>query len=101
MQSPLTYADIADLIQDTPDAVVIGNGDMFELLGMVYSDAEKWAKVTRAMQTPAGCIVKDSILQRDNQGLSVISEAMAFVPGVKVLPDPDHPGGRKLVFAKV
>lgn len=99
--TPLTYTDIEDLKENVPDARVIGNGDSFVLLDMVYSDAEKWARVTRAMPTPAGVVLKDITLQADNQGeIAIASQSMCFVPGVSIADDPDNVGGRRLVFPR-
>ena len=104
--TPLTYTDIEDLKQKVPDAIAIGDGDSFVLLDMVYSDAEKiplpeWARITRAMPTPAGVVLKDITLKVDNQGeIAIASQSMCFVPGVSIADDPDNVGGRRLVFQR-
>ena len=74
------------------DLTVYGNGDMFRLLCKASSQKEGWMKSTKAMQIDfVGCVVQVTTQQGSN-----VSEALTFVPGVKIVEDEKH-GGRKLV----
>ena len=57
-----------------------GNGDTFKLISKASSKSEGWMKSTKAMEIPySGCVVQVTTQQGDN-----ISEAVTFVPGVKI-----------------
>jgi hypothetical protein len=71
------------------DLVVVGNGDLFQLLSKAASKSEGWMKSTKAMEVPGGCVLQVTTQQGDN-----VAEALTFVSGVKVVDD-EH-GGRKL-----
>lgn len=75
------------------DLQVFGNGDTFKLICKASSKQEGWMKSTKAMQIDGvGCIVQVTTQQGDN-----VSEALTFVPGVKIdLIDGDKDNGRKL-----
>lgn len=72
------------------DIVVVGDGNMFQLLCKASSKSQGWMKSAKAMQTPSGCVVQVTTQQGDN-----VAEALTFVPGVKIAEDIN--GGRKLV----
>ena len=72
------------------DIVVVGDGNMFQLLCKASSKSQGWMKSAKAMQTPSGCVVQVTTQQGDN-----VAEALAFVPGVKIAEDINN--GRKLV----
>ncbi len=80
--------------KNVKDIVVFGNGDTFQLICKASSKAEGWMKSTKAMEIDGvGCIVQVTTQQGDN-----VSEALTFVPGVKIkLIDGDKKNGRKLV----
>ena len=72
------------------DIVVVGDGNMFQLLCKASSKSQGWMKSAKAMQTPSGCVVQVTTQQGDN-----VAEALTFVPGVKIAEDINS--GRKLV----
>lgn len=72
------------------DIVVVGDGNMFQLLCKASSKSQGWMKSAKAMQTPSGCVVQVTTQQGDN-----VAEALTFVPGVKIVEDINK--GRKLV----
>lgn len=76
------------------DINVFGNGDTFKLICKASSKAEGWMKSTKAMEIEGvGCVVQVTTQQGDN-----VSEALTFVPGVKIeLIDGDKKNGRHLV----
>ena len=78
------------------DIKIIGNGDMFQLLCKASSEAEGWMKSTKAMQTPAGCVVQVTTQQRNNDGTYAVAEAVTFVPNVVIVVDAAHPSGKLL-----
>jgi len=58
-----------------------GNGDTFKLISKASSAAEGWMKSTKAMEIPfVGCVIQVTTQQGDN-----VSEAVTFVPGVKIV----------------
>ncbi len=94
-EKTLKNSDISGARVNVKDIKVFGNGDMFQLLCKAHSEAEGWMKSTKAMEIPGrGCIVQVTTQQGDN-----VAEALVHVPGVKVVDDPDHAGGRMLVAA--
>ena len=76
------------------DLNVFGNGDTFKLICKASSKSEGWMKSTKAMQIDGvGCVVQVTTQQGDN-----VSEALTFVPNVKIeLINDDKVNGRKLV----
>lgn len=72
------------------DIKVVGNGDMFQLLCKASSKEQGWMKSCKVMEVHGGCVV-----QVTTQQGNVISEALTFVPSVKI--EPDINNGRKLV----
>lgn len=80
--------------KNVKDIVVFGDGDTFELICKASSKAERWMKSTKAMQIDGvGCLVQVTTQQGDN-----VSEALAFVPGVKIVTLLDNKeNGRELV----
>ncbi len=65
-----------------------GNGDTFKLISKASSKSEGWMKSTKAMEIPySGCVVQVTTQQGDN-----ISEAVTFVPGVKIYEEENEEG---------
>lgn len=52
-------------------------------------------KITSAMVVPGGCLVQVMTKESDHLGVGVASQALAFVPGVKISDEKD--GVRDLV----
>lgn len=70
------------------DLVVWGDGDMFKLLCKASSKSEGWMKSTKAMYIyGVGCVVQVTTQQGDN-----VSEALTFVPGVRICETKDEDG---------
>lgn len=90
MEKSLDVTSVEDAKQKVSDVVVVGNGDMFQLLCKASSKSQGWMKSCKAMETPHGCVVQVTTQQGDN-----VAEALTFVPGVKISPDINN--GRKLV----
>jgi hypothetical protein len=93
MEKSLDVTDVADAKTKVNDVVVVGNGDMFQLLCKASSKSQGWMKSCKAAQTPHGCVVQVTTQQGDN-----VAEALTFVPGVSIADDRN--GGRKLIDAR-
>lgn len=93
-EKTLHNSDVSGARQNVPDIKVVGNGDSFQLLCKASSKEEGWMKSTKAMQVPNGCLVQATTQQRNPDGSYAVAEALAFVPGVRVVDDAN--GGRKL-----
>ena len=80
--------------KNVKDIVIFGNGDTFQLICKASSKTEGWMKSTKAMEiSGVGCVIQVTTQQGDN-----VSEALTFIPGVKIkLIDGDKKNGRKLV----
>ena len=87
----LDVKDAADLATKVPDVVVVGNGDLFQLLAKASSQHEKWMKSAKGMEIPNVGVVVQVTTQQDHD----VAEALVFVPGVVIVEDVN--GGRKLV----
>ena len=81
--------------KNVADLVVVGNGDMFQLLCKAYSEAEGWMKSTKAMKVIGGCLVQVTTKQKNIDLTYSVAEALAYVPGVTIASDEN--GGRKLI----
>ena len=91
----LHNSDVSGARKNVKDIIVVGNGDMFQLLCKASSQAEGWMKSTKAMQTPNGCIVQVTTQQRNPDGSYAVAEALTFVPDVCIAEDVNN--GRRLV----
>ena len=58
--------------------------DLFELLCETGSEAEGWTKITKAMEVHGGCVVHVATRQKNPDGSYAISEAITFVPNVRI-----------------
>lgn len=89
----LHNSDVSKASHNVPDLKIYGDGDMFQLLCKASSKAEGWMKSTKAMQIDqAGCLLQVTTQQGEN-----VSEALTFIPGVKIVEDIENEG-RKLVI---
>ena len=92
-EKSLDVVDAADAKAKVTDVVVVGNGDMFQLLCKASSKSQGWMKSAKAMEIPGwGCLVQVTTQQGDH-----MAEALCPVPGVKIVSDVN--GGRRLVRA--
>jgi hypothetical protein len=85
--------------EDLGEAVAtFGDPDRFQLL--FKANGKTWEKSTKAMQLPGGCLVQVSTDELNPDGSRSVAEALAFVPGVRVV---DEAGklGRYLDAASV
>lgn len=86
----LDNVNIADAKTKVNDIKVVGNGDLWQLLSKASSAEQGWMKSCKAMQIDdVGCVVQVTT-QQGNQ----VAEALAFVPGVRIIEDVN--GGKKL-----
>jgi hypothetical protein len=94
MEKTLDNVNIADAQTKVSDIKVFGDGDMWQLLCKASSESQGWMKSTKAMQLPGGCLVQVTTQQGGQ-----VSEAVTFVPGVKIhtLYQGTTPQGRYLV----
>lgn len=89
-EKTLDVVSVDDLKEKVSDVVVVGNGNMFQLLCKASSKSQGWMKSTKACEIEGlGCIVQVTTQQGDN-----VAEALTFVPGAKIVDDEN--GGRKL-----
>ena len=91
----LHNSDVSGARQNVKDIVVVGNGDMFQLLCKASSEAQGWMKSTKACQVEHGCLVQVTTQQRNIDLTYSVAEALTYVPGVKIVADENN--GRKLV----
>ena len=86
----LDVVNVEDAKKKVNDLVVVGNGNLWQLLCKASSKSEGWMKSTKAMEVKGnGCVVQVTTQQGNN-----VSEALAFVPSVKIVEDEN--GGKKL-----
>lgn len=93
-EKTLGNTNIADAENNVPDIVVVGNGNLFQLLCKASSQKEGWMESTKAMEVPGGCVVQVSTQQRNPDGSYSVAEAVTFVSGARVVDDTN--GGRRL-----
>ncbi|MCD9483966.1 hypothetical protein GLP25_12275 [Photobacterium phosphoreum] len=80
MSKTLHNSDVSGSKVNVKDIEFFGNGDTFRLICKASSKAEGWIKSTKAMQIDGvGCVIQVTTQQGDN-----VSEALTFVPNVKI-----------------
>lgn len=96
MNKTLVNTDANGAKKNVKDIVFWGNGDTFKLISKASSVNEGWMKSTKAMQIDnVGCVIQVTTQQGDN-----VSEALTYVPNVKIFEDADPDGkvnSRKIV----
>lgn len=91
MSKTLDNTNVKEVKEKVSDVKVFGNGDLFRLISKASSKKEGWMKSTKAMQIPAvGCVIQVTTQQGDN-----VSEALCFVPDVRI--DYDNDGNLRIV----
>jgi hypothetical protein len=99
-EKSLGITDVKGAREHIADLEVFGDGDTFKLICKASSEAEGWLKSTKAMEIPTvGCVVQVTTQQRNPDGSYVVAEALAFVPGVKILEEAEEGGkvvGRRI-----
>ncbi len=98
-EKTLHNSDVSGAKQNVKDIVVVGNGDMFQLLCKASSQAQGWMKSTKAMEVAGGCVVQVTTQQRNPDGSYAVAEALTFVPGVQIVNDQNN--GRKLIDSSI
>jgi len=89
---------VADVKAATSDVKVFGDGDAWRLMSKASSETQGWMKSAKAKEIlGVGCLVQITTQQRNPDGSYAVAEAIAFVPGVRLVDD-EH-GGRTLVAA--
>jgi hypothetical protein len=77
------------------DYTVIGDVTQWKLLCQESSESEGWSRETKAIDIPGiGALVQVTTRQIYFNGTSAVAQALAFVPGVKVVDDGS--GGARL-----
>lgn len=76
--------------KDGGKPTVVGNPDNWQLLAKFVSSDKAIAKSSKAVDLGHGCLVQVTTKEGN-----AVAEALAYVPGVKVVEDVN--GGRKLV----
>jgi len=73
-----------------------GRAGYWHTLSKAWSEKDGMMKVTKASCIPGhGCIVQTQTYEERIPGHPVISEALVFIHGVRVEPDPDYITGHK------
>lgn len=94
MEKTLMNTTASQARQNVADLTTWGNADSFRLLAKASSQAEGWLKSTKAMEIPAvGVVVQVTTQQRNADGSYAVAEAVAFVPGARVVEEYDESTG--------
>ena len=88
MGEAVNTADAVSKSVGTP--TIVGNPDNWQLLTKFVSGDKSIAKSSKAVDLGHGCLVQVTTKEGN-----AVAEALAYVPGVKVVEDVN--GGRKLV----
>src|SRR5665647_2103493 len=87
--------------KNVKDIIFWGEGDTFALISKASSKEEGWMKSSKALEiAEVGCIVQVTTQQKNMDGSYSVSEAITFVPGVKIqkiVNEEDIIVGRKIV----
>jgi len=88
----LSNKSASDAAKNIPDVKFFGDGDTWKLICKAWSEEEDWMKSTKAMEIPGvGCVVQVTTQLEDQ-----ISEAVTFVPGVRIKTE-KSPDGMEVV----
>lgn len=80
VEKTLHNSNASGACKNVKDIIFWGDGDTFKLISKASSKNEGWMKSTKAMEIGGiGCVVQVTTQQGDN-----VSEAVTFVPGVKI-----------------
>ena len=95
-EKSLGNTNVEDVRQTTADVVVVGDGNLWQLLSKASSEAQGWMKSTKAMEVEGvGCFVQTTSERRNADGSWALTDSQAFAAGVRIADDEN--GGRKLV----
>jgi len=95
----LHNSDVSGARKNVPDLEVFGDGDMFKLLCKASSQKEGWMKSTKAMTVGAGSVVQVTTQQKNPDGSYSVAEALAFVPGCRVIEQRNTATGKVIARA--
>lgn len=84
MKKTLNVTGMNDCSEKVSDVEVFGDPSQWVLICKASSQAEGWMKSTKAMDTRNGCLILVTTQQGDQ-----VSEALAFVPVVRIKEDKD------------
>lgn len=87
MNKTLDNTNSKDVMEKISDIKFFGNGDLFVLISKASSENEGWMKSTKAMDTGNSCVVQTTTQQKNENGSYSISDALTFVPDVKIKTD--------------
>lgn len=76
MNKIMGATNTADVVASGSDIKVSGNPDVWRLLCKASSESQGWAKSTKVLETPLGCIVQVS-----TQVGGMVAEALTYIPG--------------------
>lgn len=80
MEKTLDNTTAEQALKQVSDIKFWGDGNTFKLISKASSKQEGWMKSTKAMEIEnVGCVVQVTTQNYDN-----VSEAVTFVPGVKI-----------------
>ncbi|MEE8208957.1 MAG: hypothetical protein V3T88_08420 [Nitrosomonadaceae bacterium] len=80
MEKTLHNSTTSGASKNVQDLIIFGEDDLFQLISKASSKNEGWMKSTKAMQIHGvGCVVQVTTQQGVN-----VSEALTFVPGVRI-----------------
>ncbi|MDF2499304.1 MAG: hypothetical protein K0Q77_18 [Anaerosporomusa subterranea] len=66
------------------DLQLYGAANPFTLLAKASSEEQGFMKTTKVMNVPGGCLVQTETQQRNRDGSYALSQALCFVPGVRI-----------------
>ena len=81
--------DASTATNNVPDIVRFGNPDAWQLICKASSAAEGWMKSTKALETTQGCLVQVTTHQRNHDGTNALAESVTFVPGLRIIGEPN------------
>ena len=85
----LRNSDASTSAKNVPDIIRFGNPDAWQLICKASSAAEGWMKSTKAMEVTQGCLIQVTTQQRNPDGSCVVAESVTFVPGLRIIGEPN------------
>lgn len=83
-QKSLGNENTIGAVRGANDLIVFGNPDKWVLICKASSEAQGWAKSTKAYQLTTGSIVQVTSERRNPDGSWTLSEALQFVPNLTI-----------------
>ena len=73
-----------DLKKKVSDAIVVGDPNLWALIGKASSQKQGWMKTTKALKVDDGCIVQTETQQRNQDGSWALSQGLVYVPDISI-----------------